>query len=172
MCVIHGSRNFCQGGGGGGSRPDSQKTALTTFFGPQFILQFYRGCPMVISKKTIIFPRLKRVEHFPGGPNFFQGGRGVQMLISIETHIPCDFQGGVWTPYLPLDRHLCVCSNSLKPAKFHLTPPWYRGKDGKSQAYSFVVIHYRYPPPPAFRRALKIIVKSPTIPRPERWGYK
>ena len=31
---------------------------LLTFFSPQFILQFYRGargCPMVISKETIIF---------------------------------------------------------------------------------------------------------------------
>ena len=28
-----------------------------------------------------------------GGSNFFQGA-GVQMLISIETHITCDFPGG------------------------------------------------------------------------------
>ena len=50
--------------------PDCQKTALTVFFcfvfiSPQLILQFYRGCPMVISKKTIIF-----------GSNIFQGGGG------------------------------------------------------------------------------------------------
>ena len=51
---MRGSWNFCQGGGG--SRPDCQKTALMFFcfvFSPQLILQFYRGCPMVISKKTI-----------------------------------------------------------------------------------------------------------------------
>ena len=32
---------------------------------------------------------------------------GVQMLISIETHIrTCYFPGGVRTPYLPLDPHM------------------------------------------------------------------
>ena len=41
--------------GGGGSRPDCHKTGLATFFSPQLPLQFYRGSPMVISKKTIIF---------------------------------------------------------------------------------------------------------------------
>ena len=49
---MHGSRNFCQGGGGGGGPGLTQKTALTTFFfSPQLTLQFYRGFPMVISKK-------------------------------------------------------------------------------------------------------------------------
>ena len=37
--------------------------------------------------------------------NFFQGG--VQMLISIETHIhTCFFQGSVRYPYPPLDLHM------------------------------------------------------------------
>ena len=56
---------FARGLGEGGSRPDSQKTALTTFFSPQLILQFYRGCP-----------RFKRVQHFPGGTTFSRGGGG------------------------------------------------------------------------------------------------
>ena len=55
---------------------------------------------MVISKKTII------LKGFRGGPtfsrgegNFFHGGGGgggggVQWVISIETHITCDFPGG------------------------------------------------------------------------------
>ena len=50
---------------------------------------------MVISKKTIIF------KGFRGGSNFFKGGGqlfpwrgGVQWVISIETHITCDFPGG------------------------------------------------------------------------------
>ena len=38
------------------------------------------------------------VQLFPGGggggPAFSRGGGGVQMLISIETHITCDFPGG------------------------------------------------------------------------------
>ena len=46
---------------------------------------------------------------FQGVSNFFQGGGGVQMLISIETHIrTCYFPGGggVRTPYPPLDPHM------------------------------------------------------------------
>ena len=30
------------------------------------------------------------------------------MLISIETHITCDFPGGIRIPYPPLDPHLRV----------------------------------------------------------------
>ena len=41
-----------------------------------------------------------------GGSNFSQEGWGVRMLISIETHITCDFLGGVRTPYPPLDPHM------------------------------------------------------------------
>ena len=64
---------------------------------------------MVISKKTIIF------KGFRGGPTFSRGGGrqlfpwrggGVQWVISIETHITCDFPGGGGggggrTPYPP-----------------------------------------------------------------------
>ena len=34
------------------------------------------------------------IQHFPGGPIFFQGVGGAQMLISIETYITCDFPEG------------------------------------------------------------------------------
>ena len=34
---------------------------------PQLILLFYRGCPMVISKKTIIFQGFREVPTFTGG---------------------------------------------------------------------------------------------------------
>ena len=48
----------------------------------------------------------KLSKHFPGGSPAFSGGGGgggVQMLISIEAHITCDFPagGGVRTPYPP-----------------------------------------------------------------------
>ena len=51
----------------------------------------------------------------PEGSIIFQGGgcqtfsRGVQMLISLETHVrTCYFRegGGVRTPYPPLDPHM------------------------------------------------------------------
>ena len=99
------SRNFCQGWG---SRPDCQKTVLTLlfFFVVVFLVldlfySFYIGCQMVISKKTIIF------QSFSGGPTFARGGGGVQMLISIETHITCDFPG-VRTPYSPFGSALAT----------------------------------------------------------------
>ena len=57
---------------------------------------------MVISKKTIIFHGFRGESNFfQGGSNFFQGGGGGQMLISTETHITCDFPGGVQTPSPP-----------------------------------------------------------------------
>ena len=41
-------------------------------------------------------------HYFPGGVQLFPG-RGVQMLISIETHIrTCYFPGGVYGPPIPL----------------------------------------------------------------------
>ena len=50
------------------------------------------------------------VHYFPGlgVSNFLHGGGGVQMLISIETHIrTCYFPGGsIRTPYPPLDPHM------------------------------------------------------------------
>ena len=50
----------------------------------------------------------KGVQHFPGGPNLFQGGGvklftggvGVQMLI-LETYRTCDFPGGGANPLSP-----------------------------------------------------------------------
>ena len=68
------------------------------------------------TKKTIHSQGLR------GGPTFSRGGGGggVQMLISIETHVTCDFPGGVRTPYLPLDPrmlnylHLVSCTAPKK----------------------------------------------------------
>ena len=52
---------------------------------------------------------------FPGGSNFFPGGGGgggVQMLISIETHIcTCYFPGGVSGPPIPLWIHTWAMSS-------------------------------------------------------------
>ena len=91
-----GSRNFCQGGGGG-SRPDCQKTVLTCgFFSPQLILQFLQRVSNGYFIENYNFPWFQRGvggNICQGGPTFSRGG-GVQMLISIENHITCDFPGG------------------------------------------------------------------------------
>ena len=52
---------------------------------------------------VLYFPGGRGVKLFPGG------GGGVQMLISLETHVrTCYFPGGggVRTPYPPLDPHM------------------------------------------------------------------
>ena len=58
------------------------------------------------------------------GSNFFRGG--VQMLISIENHITCDFPGGSGHPIPPLDPHkgspdatVMVNQNLNKNEKYH-----------------------------------------------------
>ena len=59
---------------------------------------------MVLLQRKLYFPKdPEGVQHFTGGSNFFQGGGGgwVQMLISIETHITCNFPGGSGPPIPP-----------------------------------------------------------------------
>ena len=53
---------------------------------------------MVLLQRKLYFSKDR------GGPTFLGGGGGVQgpSVISIETHITCDFWGGVRTPYHPL----------------------------------------------------------------------
>ena len=93
---------------GGDFRPDGQKTVWTTFYcrflSPQLINLFYslqRASNGFITEKTILFPKFQRGSTiFQGSPTF---SRGVQMLISIETHITCDFPvgGGGSGPPIP-----------------------------------------------------------------------
>ena len=90
MCV-------CVWGGGVVARlPENSPDNVSC--SPQPIKKSNRGCPMVyqwfISEKTINF------QGFREGPAFSRGrgssfSRGkVQMLISIDTRITCDFLGG------------------------------------------------------------------------------
>ena len=72
---------------------------------------------MVISKKGVIFQGFRGSNIFRGGGGGggggiqrFPGGGGVQVLISIQTHITCDFTGqGVPNPYPPSgSTHDCL----------------------------------------------------------------
>ena len=108
------SRNFFQGGPG----PMVRKLSGRWFFFALFFLVlnlFYclqRGSNGCITEKAILFQGSRGSPTFfrwgGGGSNFFPGGGGVQMLISIETHITFDFPwGGGGSPDLlspPLDR--------------------------------------------------------------------
>ena len=91
---------------------DGQKNSLNNvfflfFFSPQLILQFTEGGGGVqwldITEKTILFQKSRGVQHLTGEVQLLPG---VQMLISIETHITCDFSGvgggsGPLSPYPP-----------------------------------------------------------------------
>ena len=51
-----------------------------------------------------------KFSRFQRGSNIFQGVQlfpgGVQIIISIETHITCDFPGGYGPPIPPLDPQM------------------------------------------------------------------
>ena len=102
MTIMRGSRKFRQGGGG--VQVSLTKKALTTFFfSPQLIFTEVKWS--IISKISIIFQGFRGGPTFSrgGGSNIFQGGGGVgptfsSCLFPIETHITCDFLGGVRTP--------------------------------------------------------------------------
>ena len=82
---MRGSRNFCQ-----------FYLVLSLFY------SLKRGSNGFINY-TYALPRFQRryIIFRGGGSNFFQGG--VQMLISIETHLrTCYFPGGVSGPPIPL----------------------------------------------------------------------
>ena len=94
---MRGSKNFCQ-----------FHLVLSLFYSLQ------RGPNGFIAEKTIHVLILYQgsrggllFSRGGGGVQLLQGG-GVQMLISIETHIrTCYFPvGGVRTPYPPLDPHM------------------------------------------------------------------
>ena len=90
---MRGSRDFCQ-----------SYLALSLFYSLQ------RGSNGFIAEKTILI----LYQGSRGGPLFSRGGcqtfsRGVQMLISLETHVRTGYfpgVGGVRNPYPPLDLHM------------------------------------------------------------------
>ena len=85
------------------SRTDSQKTAPTIYF---TVLQRVSNGYF---KENYIFQGFRGGSTFSkggSGPTFSRGGGGVQVLISIETHITCDFPGGLGYPIPPLDPHM------------------------------------------------------------------
>ena len=80
------------------------------FFGFLVLNLFYslQEGPLVLLQRKLYFSKdPEGVQHFPGGGGGGGGpassvGGGVQMLISIEPHITCDFPGGGPDPLSPL----------------------------------------------------------------------
>ena len=79
---MRGSRNFCQGGGGGGVQVSLTKKALATFFFLVLSLFYSSQINGPFQRNLSFFKVPEWVQHFPGGggSNIFQGG-GVQLLI-------------------------------------------------------------------------------------------
>ena len=90
LCDARIQESLSEGEKGEARLPKNNRNNI--IFNPQLILQFYRGGG-------------KGVQHFSGGPTFSRGG-GVQMLISIKTHITCGFPEGSGPPVPPLDPHM------------------------------------------------------------------
>ena len=90
MTYTRGSRNCFQGGPGLTSRKQSGQR----FFLVQLILQFTDGVQWFYNRENYTFEGSRGGQTFSrgeGGPTF---STGVQMLISIEIHITCNFPGG------------------------------------------------------------------------------
>ena len=86
------SRNLCQRGRGGEARlPKNNRNNINFNFKPSTDFTVIQGGGSSI---------------FQGGPTFSRGGGGVQMLISIKTHITCDFPEGSGPPVPPLDPRM------------------------------------------------------------------
>ena len=92
----------------GGPVPTGRKQPGQLFF------TVYKGVQWFYYRESYKY-NFPSIQHFPGGGGgsnihrgvlLFPGGEGVQMLISIETHITCDFSGGSGPPISPLDQHM------------------------------------------------------------------
>ena len=93
---------FCQGVGGGGGGGGGVQA-------PQLILQFTEGVQWFSNTYSRGAPTISGGGGGGGGGwGGGGGGGGVQLLISIETHITCDFPGGSGSPIPPLDPHMDI----------------------------------------------------------------
>ena len=84
----------------GGVQVSLSKKALTFFF-VFFIFIFFLVLSLFYRTQMVNFKEIYLFSRFQRGSNFFQGG-GSNCLFPLETHITCDFPGGVWTPCPPL----------------------------------------------------------------------
>ena len=106
------SRDYCQGVQVQLPENSSDNVVFCFFLVLSLFYSFTESVQWLFKKKTFIF------KGFRGGPTFSRGratfsmgggggrggGGGVQWVISIETHITCDFPGGPHIP--PLDPHM------------------------------------------------------------------
>ena len=98
------------GGGGVVRRPENSLD--NAFFSFSF-------SPMVLLQRKLYFSNDRGGPTFLGGGGGGGGGSRVQVLISIETHITCDFPGG-GGPHrrITLPYYICKLPGKVKSGKF------------------------------------------------------
>ena len=102
--------------GGGGGQSDKKNSDNVVFVCVCFflVLSLFYGSEMVIFTEIYHFSRFQRGSNISRGgggwgvvSNFFQVGSNC--LFPVETHITCDFPGGVRTPCPPSGSALGPC---------------------------------------------------------------
>ena len=103
-------QEFSPGGGPGQFDKKSSDNVFFLFF--IFIFYFFLVLSLFYRSQKVIFKEIYHFSRFQRGSNIFQGGGGSNFfqggsncLFPIETHITCDFPGGVRTPCHPLWIH-------------------------------------------------------------------
>ena len=92
---MRGSKDFASGGWGEGVQAQLPENGSDKIFLVlNFIYSFTEGVQWFFQRK-LLFSKVSE------GVQLFLRGGGVQMLISIETHITCDFWGGSPDPLSP-----------------------------------------------------------------------
>ena len=92
---------FVKGGPGPMARKQPGQRFFFCFFSPQLIYSLQKGSNGFITEKTILFQGSRGGPTFSGGRGGPASSGGVQILISIEPHITCDFPGGSGPPIPP-----------------------------------------------------------------------
>ena len=109
MQFLRGSRDYCQGVQV--HLPEnSSDNVVFCFLVLSLFYSFTEGVQWLFQRKLLFLKVSEGVQLFQGGRATFsmeEGGGGVQWVISIETHIICDFPGGGGGPHIPpLDPHM------------------------------------------------------------------
>ena len=104
---MRGSRDNCKGVQVHLPESSSDNVGFLFFLVLNLFYSFTEGVQCLFQRK-LLFTKVSEGTNFSGGggATFFPGGggvrgRGFQMLISIETHITCDFPGGGSGPPIP-----------------------------------------------------------------------
>ena len=99
-------QDFCQGGVGGGAWWPENSLDNVFFLVLSLFYSLQRGSNAFIAEKTILSQGSRGVQHFPGGSNLFQGGRGGPNAYFYRNPYNVIFQGASEPPIPPLDLHM------------------------------------------------------------------